>query len=247
MEICSQLNCTVIHPSWQALHQQALACVDPEYLAMLARDDVWLPGPENIFNAFSIDQDQVRYILFGESPYPRPESANGFAFWDASVDGLWSTNGLSKRVNRATSLRNLLKMLLLARGDLEAGRLSQQDIATVDKIHLIKDISELFHHMLEHGFMLLNASLTLTHLGARKDARYWQPFIATMLQELAKQRPDIELILFGNIAKTINALPGTEAFAQFHCEHPYNISFITNQAVLDFFRPFDLLLRRDSL
>ncbi len=49
------------------------------------------------------------------------------------------------------------------------------------------------------------------------------------------------LILLGNIAKLISGLPVAEHFPQFQAEHPYNHSFISNQEVLDFFRPMHLL------
>ena len=60
---------------------------------------------------------QVNYVLFGES-LPRRASANGYAFWDAAVKIMVSF-GNSKTVNRATSLLNILKMLLIAEGCLK--------------------------------------------------------------------------------------------------------------------------------
>lgn len=92
--------------------------LDKDYLAELAADKDWLPGPAAVFNAFSSPLESTRYVLFGESPYPRRESANGCAFWDAAVHNLWADTGLSKEVNRATSLRNLMKMMLVAEGKL---------------------------------------------------------------------------------------------------------------------------------
>ena len=79
----------------------------------------WLPGRDHLFAAFQRDLVNCRYILIGESPYPRRQSANGIAFYDAAVDQLWSDKGLSKAVNRATSLRNIIKTALLAQGLIE--------------------------------------------------------------------------------------------------------------------------------
>src|SRR3990167_11287507 len=110
----SALSFKPVHPSWKACLQRGLAKMSASYLANLQQKENWLPGPNKIFNGFSLPLHSVKYILFGESPYPRFESANGFAFWDASVKELWSISGLSKKVNRATSLRNIIKMLLVA-------------------------------------------------------------------------------------------------------------------------------------
>ena len=93
----------------------------------------------------------VRTILFGESPYPREGSANGYAFWDAAVENLWSDSGLSKAVNRATSLRNFIKMLLLARGDLNHD-FSQPAIAQLDKSTFHRTADEFFTGLLNKGF-----------------------------------------------------------------------------------------------
>src|SRR5690242_3606123 len=105
----STLNLTSVHPSWHSCLRHALQNVDTTYLKNIASFSDWLPGANKIFSAFSIPIDQVNYILLGESPYPRAHSANGYAFWDAAVNKLWSDKGLSKEVNRATSLRNIIK------------------------------------------------------------------------------------------------------------------------------------------
>lgn len=73
-------NTKNIDPSWQECLQLGLEKMDKKYLDSLAQSSDWLPGPENIFNAFSLPLDNVNYVLFGESPYPRRESANGYAF-----------------------------------------------------------------------------------------------------------------------------------------------------------------------
>jgi uracil-DNA glycosylase len=237
----SEFNFKTIDASWAPIIKKALARMDNLYLNTLISEGTWLPGKDKIFNAFSLPLSQVKFILFGESPYPREASANGYAFWDAAADGIWNEQGLSKTINRATSLRNLIKMLLLANHYLHPNNLSQEAIAALDKSHLIQSIDELFMNFMNKGVMLLNASLVLHHKNKNKDAKAWQPFMATVLDELSKQKPDVTLILLGNIAKQINSLPTTKYFQQFHAEHPYNCTFITNPEVLNFFRPFNLL------
>ena len=125
----------------------ALQSVDAAYLAGLEPSNDWLPGLDNIFSAFRRDRQNLRYILIGESPYPRAESANGIAFFDAAVDALWSDTGLSKPVNRATSMRNIIKTALLAERFIKAdpeGKISQASIAMIDKSGMIQSMGDLF-------------------------------------------------------------------------------------------------------
>lgn len=236
-----QLNTEIIHPSWQPYVERAMQTMDPDYLFGLASQPNWLPGPAKIFSAFTIPISQVNYVLFGESPYPRAHSANGYAFWDAAVTNLWSPQGLSKPVNRATSLRNIIKMLLIAEGLLSKEDTSQPAIAAIDKNNLIKHNDELFHNLLNHGFLLLNTSPVLSEQAPKLDARAWMPFMKEVLVQLLKDRPQTTFILLGRIATEITPLLPDQTIATLQAEHPYNLSFIKNQDVIDFFRPFHLL------
>ncbi len=234
-------NINAAHSSWHACLTQALKTMDPDYLETLYTETDWLPGPEKIFNAFSLPLQQTSYVLFGESPYPRAASANGYAFWDAAVDQLWSETGLSKRVNRATSLRNMMKMLLIAENALPSHETSQAAIAKLHKANFIQTNQELFHNFLIHGFLLLNATPVLRPNQVQKDARAWHPFIRHVLNFTFEQRPQIQLILLGNIANSIEKLIGTHPVKKLYAEHPYNLSFIHNAEVIDFFKPLHLL------
>ncbi|STX38613.1 uracil-DNA glycosylase [Legionella feeleii] len=226
-----------IHPQWQRIVAQALEQVDKDYLLQLQNSSHWLPGIHTLFAAFSLPLCDTKYILLGESPYPRPESANGYAFWDNSVHNLWSQTGLSKEVNRATSLRNWIKMLLVARGDLQQDR-SQAAIARLDKSHYWQTAEHFFISMINKGFLLLNASLVYSEDKVRFHAKHWRPFMHSLLTQLAQYNQSLQLILFGRIAEEI---PEASFFSCLIAEHPYNLSFISNPMVLDFFKPLDLL------
>lgn len=232
-----------IHPHWLPLVNQALKAMSKDYLIKLEETSDWLPGPENIFNAFLLPKEKTRYILFGESPYPRVSSANGYAFWDNAVTTIWSEKGFSKAVNRATSLRNLIKMLLYANGSLKED-FSQQAIAQLNKTQWISTLDQLFQKLLNAGFLLLNASLVLSNRPVQKDVTAWRPFMASLLSQLAEENQNqatpITVVLLGAKAQPIASLcpPPLTCFS---AEHPYQISFITNKKVVDFFRPFDLL------
>ncbi len=228
-----------IHPQWRALVETALQTLSADYRAHLTARSDWLPGATQVFNAFSVPLDKLNYILLGESPYPRAISANGYAFWDNAVMELWSETGLSKAVNRATSLRNFIKMLLVARGDLTHD-VSQAAIATLDKWCMQQTAAELFQAFLQHGFLLLNASLVFRAGEVNLHAKHWQPFMQSVLRQVARVKPNVQVLAFGRIAQALTEdcpLPLLVA------EHPYNLSFIHNPAVLACFKRLDLLRR----
>jgi uracil-DNA glycosylase len=229
-----QNNC---HPEWHELLINALEVMDESYLASLLSGEDWLPGISCLFSAFSLPLSKMSYLLFGESPYPRKISANGYAFWDNTVDSLWSTQGLSKAVNRATSLRNFIKMLLVARGSLTTDT-SQQAIALTDKSGLVNTAQQFFEGMMQKGVLLLNASLVYTEGEVPYHARHWMPFMRSLLEQLASIKPTVQLILLGKIA---GRLPPNNLAVGLIAEHPYNISFITRSHVIEFFKPLDLL------
>lgn len=224
------------HPEWHPLLSAALTQVDSAYLSHLLEQS-WLPGIGALFAAFSLPLAHTQYLLLGESPYPRAKSANGYAFWDAAVGSLWSSTGLSKEVNRATSLRNFIKMLLHARGDLQTD-FSQQAIAKLNCDRYCQTATDLFRAMIKQGFLLLNASLVYEYNAVPYHAKQWRPFMTYLLNDLAATKPHLQLLLFGKIA---NQVPEAKFFSTIQAEHPYNLTFITNPNVLNIFRPMDLL------
>jgi uracil-DNA glycosylase len=227
-----------IDPSWHADLNHAMSLIDSVYLESLMGSHHWLPGQNHCFNAFSQPKSHIKYVLLGESPYPRPVSANGYAFWDNDVGDLWSQKGLSSKVNRATSLRNFLKMLLHAEDLLKKPFLAS-DIAQIDKTRLYQTLDDLFINMQNKGFLLLNASLVWSaDLKVQRHAKAWFPFIKAILEELLRYQPTIKILLFGKMAEKFKFLPSENILV---AEHPYVLNFIDNQDVLKFFKPLHLL------
>ncbi len=230
-----------VHSSWRPCITTALNEIDPSYLSTLANTH-WLPGPAHLLNAFSLPLQETKYILIGESPYPRASSANGYAFWDAAVDQLWSSTGLSKPVNRATSLRNIIKMLLLTENLLKPTDLTQAAITAINKQPLVQTNQALFGNFLNRGFLLLNATLVLHPARAPdKDAKQFFPFLKHIIDYLVHEKPTVTFVLLGRIAKKIAPLLPAHA-PKLIAEHPYQLSFITSSAVQNFFRPLHLLM-----
>jgi uracil-DNA glycosylase len=235
-----------VHPEWFEILQSCLVQVDTIYLQELVNQDDWLPGCEKLFAAFQRDLTHCKYILLGESPYPRAESANGIAFYDAAVESLWSEKGLSKKVNRATSLRNIIKTALIAEGHLQPqhdGKIPQHLIAQIDKGRLISTIAELFEHLHQLGFLMFNVTPVL-HADRKPliESRYWQGFIQQLLVEIKKHKPDLPtLVLWGKIAMQIDSVAAATEYPRLSSEHPYNLSFIQNQHMQQFFAELQIL------
>lgn len=240
-------------PSWRPVlvkGLEAIAAADPAYLPALA-GDIYLPTDLRLFAAFALPLERVRYVLVGEGPYPRAESATGVCFMDGAVGSLWSDvadGGLSKRVNRATSLRNFMKMLLVADGQLReadtAGTALAACAARARSGAAIGTLAELQERLTGEGFLLLNASLVFrSHVAPAKDARAWLPFLATVIDALAARAEPPTLVLWGKIAEQLNKLPAVRAMPQAVAEHPYNLSFIANRDMHALFGPMRLLHR----
>ncbi|OGV28944.1 MAG: uracil-DNA glycosylase [Legionellales bacterium RIFCSPHIGHO2_12_FULL_35_11] len=228
---------TATNEQWHGILKNSISKMSNDYLLQLKNYDDWLPAQEKLFSAFSLPLEKTKYILLGESPYPRQQSANGYAFWDNDIKDIWSDNGLSKSVNKATSLRNFIKMLLYIRGDL-SNNFSKEAIANINKKSFIQTIPELFQRMLQHGFLLLNASLIYSPGKVLYHAKQWRPFIDELLTQIYLYNPEVEVILLGRIS---NIFANMQFHKTIQAEHPYNVSFITNEIVNNFFRPFSLL------
>ena len=230
---------------------EAVATNDPAYLDRLVQDE-FLPTNGLLFAAFAQPLDTVRYVLVGEGPYPREESATGVCFMDGAVDALWSPSGLSKQVNRATSLRNFMKMLMVADGLLTPESTTGEAVANVAQraqapgAHFIQTLPELQDNLHANGFLLLNAALVFRpHVPPPKEAKAWRPFLEVVLEALAEragQAPPT-LVLWGKIAALLQAMPVTTQFPQAVAEHPYNLSFIKNKDMQHLFGAMHLLAK----
>lgn len=246
---------TLAHSSWRpALHAglAAVAKANPAYLPELAGDR-YLPTDGRTFAAFSLPLDSVRHVLVGEGPYPRPESATGYCFMDGAVLALWSEKGLSKQVNRATSLRNFMKMLLVADGHLRQGHTSGAALEPVAVVAnapgspWIQTRAELQENLLRQGFLLLNAALVFRpHVPPLKEARAWQPLLQAVLAALAehahaRQAEPPALVLWGKAAELLSGVPANALFPKVVSEHPYNLSFIDHVGMQRLFGPMQLL------
>lgn len=237
---------------------EAVAEANPDYLPALVRE-VYLPTEGRIFAAFSIPLTAVNYVLVGEGPYPRVESATGVCFMDGAVESLWSEKGLSKKVNRATSLRNFMKMLLVADGRLALENTAGEALAHIgtDALSIgspfIQTLTDLQANLTKQGFLLLNASLVYRpDIPPVKDAKAWQPFMSVVLSALLERseqahREPPQLVLWGKIAEQLRSFPFEAKFPKVVSEHPYNLSFIGNLAMQKLFGAMHLLQKQEHV
>ncbi len=229
-----------IHPSWSKILENALNALDAEYLEFLQNDNTYFPDIDNFLNAFkTLPLDKTKYILFGQDPYPRKESAIGYAFIDGKVSSIFSENGLSKEVNRATSLRNFMKMAFVCEGKLEDD-FSKEAVAAIDKTPYIKSIHQLKDNFEKNGVLLLNMALVFTAKeDSKKHVKAWNAFIKALLEGLKEE--DVELILFGKMAEVLEKLEETKSFKKHTMPHPYNLGFITDTNAHRLFKPMRLI------
>jgi len=231
-----------VHPSWQNIINLSYNKLSIEYREFLENDIGYFPSFNNFLNAFkSLPLCDTKYILFGQDPYPREQSAIGYAFIDGDVKEIFGENGLSKKVNKATSLRNFLKMLLVAEESLNEKDCSKEAIAKIDKSKFITNIMQLKENFEKNGVLLLNTSLIFTDKKSTAiHVKSFLPFMNELLKNL--QNSEIELIMLGNISQVISKkIPCSSNFKTFEAMHPYNVQFIKDLSVRNFFKPMNLL------
>lgn len=243
--------------AWQPILIKALDNLQrqyPDYLHQLAADQ-YLPTQQRLFAAFQQPLNKVRFILIGEGPYPREESATGVCFMDGAVKELWSDKGLSKTANRATSLRNFIKMLLVADNKLSSTHTSGDALAPIAHEALsaqsiwINNCAQLQRNLFDQGFLLLNASLVFRHhVKPAQDTKAWKPFFDTILLTIAEEvkknnMPNPTFILWGKLAEQLKEFCANHQFHTAISEHPYNLSFIQNNTMQEIFKPMHLLYK----
>ena len=227
-------------PSWHKILTKSLDALPKEYREFLDHDTHYFPNKHNFLNAFSLPLSKTRYILFGQDPYPRRESAIGYAFIDGNVTSLFGQDkGLSKAVNRATSLRNFLKMLFVCEGQLEDD-FSKESVIMIDKTPYIDSMVQLKENFEKNGVLLLNMALVFTSKEeSNTHIKVWRAFVQRLLKELQGEK--VELILFGKMAKELERFDEATCFLKHSMPHPYNVGFITDKSAHKLFKPMKLL------
>ncbi|RKN65793.1 uracil-DNA glycosylase [Streptomyces klenkii] len=128
-----------------------------------------------------------KVVVFGQNPYPRPESATGIAMFDNTFHG-WKDS----QFGRVVSIRCIIKAAAMWK----YGIPKKTPIADVRALLKEQDTvqpPEWFQAMLTQGVLLLNSALTASSSGGRgADAdlhtAFWRPVAERIVEEILRAK-----------------------------------------------------------
>ncbi|MEV4193522.1 ADP-ribosyltransferase domain-containing protein [Streptomyces toxytricini] len=130
-----------------------------------------------------------KVVVFGQNPYPRPESATGIAMFDNTFHD-WKDS----QFGRVVSIRCIIKAAAMWK----YGIGKKTPIADVRALLKEKDTvqpPEWFQAMLTQGVLLLNASMTASSDGAKPTdwhTAFWRPVAERIVEEILKAKQDAD-------------------------------------------------------
>lgn len=131
--------------------------------------------------------DKWKVVVFGQNPYPRPESATGIAMFDNTFHD-WKDS----QFGRVISIRCLIKAAAMWKYGIPK-KTPIADIRALLKKQETVQPPEWFQAMLTQGVLLLNAALTASGdgaMGPEQHTAFWRPVAERIVEEIlrAKQR-----------------------------------------------------------
>ncbi|MEV5988045.1 ADP-ribosyltransferase domain-containing protein [Streptomyces sp. NPDC052051] len=130
-----------------------------------------------------------KVVVFGQNPYPRPESATGIAMFDNTFHD-WKDS----QFGRVVSIRCIIKAAAMWK----YGIPKKTPIADVRALLKKQDTvqpPEWFQAMLTQGVLLLNAALTASSDGAvgpDRHTKFWRPVAERIVEEILKAKQNAE-------------------------------------------------------
>lgn len=156
-----------IHPSWKPilslLNQEPLLTLSQETLPNIS----FQPKPEDVFNAFQMPLSEVKVVILGQDPYPKPGDAIGYAFATAPN-------------------RNVPKSLQVLQKELKLNFPEEDWIFNNPKWKTLD-------HWIESGVLLLNTALTVETGNAGSHLKEWERFTQMVIHYLSDMNPCIWL------------------------------------------------------
>ncbi|MEU7279054.1 ADP-ribosyltransferase domain-containing protein [Streptomyces sp. NPDC045431] len=128
-----------------------------------------------------------KVVVFGQNPYPRPESATGIAMFDNTFHD-WKDS----QFGRVVSIRCIIKAAAMWK----YGIPKKTPIADVRALLAKQDTvqpPEWFQAMLTQGVLLLNAALTASgdrSTGPDRHTAFWRPVAERIVEEILKAKQD---------------------------------------------------------
>ncbi|GAB2950128.1 hypothetical protein GCM10027280_43380 [Micromonospora polyrhachis] len=195
-----------------------------------ARSPKIVPVRELTFQALKPNPPHKwKVVVFGQNPYPRPESATGIAMFDNTFHD-WADSQFGKVI----SIRCIIKAAAMWKHGIPK-KTPIADIRALLKEHDTVQPPEWFQAMLAQGVLLLNASLTASSDGVMatdQHTAFWRPVVEKLVEEIlrAKQNADeqdrgVVFAWWGAHARTLKSVvlrlqkkyPGVEVR---HIDHP---------------------------
>lgn len=128
-----------------------------------------------------------KVVVFGQNPYPRPESATGIAMFDNTFHD-WKDS----QFGRVVSIRCIIKAAAMWK----YGIPRKTPVADLRKLldeHDTVQPPEWFQAMLTQGVLLLNAALTASSDGVMatdQHTRFWRPAVERIVEEILKAKQE---------------------------------------------------------
>ncbi|GAA2251098.1 hypothetical protein GCM10010430_37580 [Kitasatospora cystarginea] len=126
-----------------------------------------------------------KVVIFGQNPYPRPESATGIAMFDNTFHD-WKDS----QFGRVVSIRCIIKAAAMWKYGIPK-KTPIADIRALLKKQDTVQPPEWFQAMLTQGVLLLNAALTTSSDGATGTDRhtaFWRPVAERIVEEILKAK-----------------------------------------------------------
>ncbi|KJY43453.1 uracil-DNA glycosylase [Streptomyces sp. NRRL B-1568] len=132
-----------------------------------------------------------KVVVFGQNPYPRPESATGIAMFDNTFHD-WKDS----QFGRVVSIRCIIKAAAMWKYGIPK-KTPIADIRALLKQQDTVQPPEWFQAMLTQGVLLLNAALTASSdsgraAGADRHTAFWRPVAERIVEEILKAKQDAD-------------------------------------------------------
>ncbi|MFC8719407.1 ADP-ribosyltransferase domain-containing protein [Kitasatospora sp. NPDC057198] len=128
-----------------------------------------------------------KVVVFGQNPYPRPESATGIAMFDNTFQ-----NWADSQFGRVVSIRCIIKAAAMWKYGIPK-KTPIADLRALLAQHGTVQPPEWFQAMLTQGVLLLNAALTASSDGSTSPAahtKFWKPVATTIVEEILRAKQE---------------------------------------------------------
>ncbi|MFI9158128.1 ADP-ribosyltransferase domain-containing protein [Kitasatospora aureofaciens] len=126
-----------------------------------------------------------RVVVFGQNPYPRPESATGIAMFDNAFHD-WKDS----QFGRVISIRCIIKAAAMWKYGIPK-KTPIADVRALLKKEETVQPPEWFQAMLTQGVLLLNAALTASadgSMGPDEHTGFWRPVAERIVEEILRAK-----------------------------------------------------------